>query len=141
MLAAACPVLTSVRTAAPIGTVAMCSAVVSTTFSVPSISSNSQFRMCASATSSTTNETALDVAMKVNKLKRMHQAGQGQGKKEIEKLAWRELNTLSEAQIASAEGKAVALLLNSWAYFARFWERGKDGPFISEEETGEKKDE
>lgn len=75
-------------------------------------------------------ETALDVAMKVNKLKRMHQSGQGQGKKEIEMMAWRELNTLSEAQIATAEGKAVALLLNAWAYFARFWETGKDGPLM-----------
>lgn len=71
--------------------------------------------------------TALDVAMQVNKLKRMHQSGQG-SKKQIEQIAWKELNTLSEAQINSAEGKAVALLLNSWAYFAKHWERGKEGP-------------
>eukprot|EP00743_Colponemidia_sp_Colp-15_P014546 GILK01017248.1.p1 GENE.GILK01017248.1~~GILK01017248.1.p1 ORF type:complete len:128 (+),score=15.86 GILK01017248.1:46-384(+) len=83
----------------------------------------------AASDSSSSGGTALDVAMKVNKLKRMHQSGQGQGKKEIEKMAWRELNTLSEQQIATAEGKAVALLLNSWAYFARFWEKGKDGPY------------
>lgn len=83
----------------------------------------------AASSDSTSGGTALDVAMKVNKLKRMHQTGQGQGKKEVERMAWRELNTLSEQQIATAEGKAVALLLNSWAYFARFWEKGKDGPY------------
>ena len=139
MLGAAFPAMaSSILTSAPIVGVPV---VLAATFQCPAACSTlGQVRMCASATSSTTNETALDVAMKVNKLKRMHQAGQGQGKKEIEKLAWRELNTLSEAQIASAEGKAVALLLNSWAYFARFWERGKDGPFISEEEAGDKKE-
>lgn len=89
-----------------------------------------QVRFCASATqSASSNETALDVAMKVNKLKRMHQSGQGQGRKEIEQMAWKELNTLTELQISTAEGKAVALLLNSWAYFGRYWEKGRDGPF------------
>lgn len=74
--------------------------------------------------------SALDIAMKVNKLKRMHQTGQGQDKKRIEHTAWKELNSLSEAQISEADGKAVALLLSSWAYFAKFWEKGKDGPNI-----------
>lgn len=98
----------------------------------PALCAGQQLRYNASDAASTEGSgggTALDVAMKVNKLKRMHQSGQGQGKKEIERMAWRELNTLSEQQIATAEGKAVALLLNSWAYFARFWEKGKDGPY------------
>ena len=73
------------------------------------------------------NGTALDVAMNVNKLKRLHQTGQA-GRKQLEMNAWKELNTLSEDQINNAEGKAVALLLNSWAYFAKHWERGKEGP-------------
>ena len=83
---------------------------------------------------------ALDVALKVNKLKRMHQTGQGEDKKRIEMTAWKELNTLSENQIAAAEGKAVALLLSSWAYFAKFWEKGKDGPYISEEKATQASD-
>lgn len=132
-LLAAAPACT-LRTAAP------ASALVSS-FSVsaspcayassPSLVTAQQRRFNATDASSSAEGpgTALDVAMKVNKLKRMHQTGQGQGKKEVERLAWRELNTLSEQQIATAEGKAVALLLNSWAYFARFWEKGKDGPF------------
>lgn len=83
--------------------------------------------------------SALDVAMKVNKLKRLHQTGQA-GKKQIEITAWKELNTLSEEQINNAEGKAVALLLNSWAYFAKHWEKGKDGPGgIAEESSSEAK--
>ncbi len=65
--------------------------------------------------------------MRVNKLKRLHQTGQA-GRKQLEMNAWKELNTLTEEQINSAEGKAVALLLNSWAYFARYWEKGKEGP-------------
>jgi hypothetical protein len=74
--------------------------------------------------------SALDIAMRVNKLKRLHQTGgnANSGKKQLEFTAWKELNTLSEEQINHAEGKAVALLLNSWAYFAKFWEKGKDGP-------------
>ena len=92
-------------------------------------------RHCATETTTTTSSSsiggggsALDLASRVNKLKRMHQQGQGGSKKELELAAWKELNMLSEQQIATAEGKAVALLLNSWAYFARFWEGGKDGP-------------
>lgn len=92
-----------------------------------------RFNATDAASADGTSGTALDVAMKVNKLKRMHQSGQGQGKKEVERMAWKELNTLSEQQIATAEGKAVALLLNSWAYFARFWEKGKDGPYDANE--------
>lgn len=96
------------------------------------------FRFDSSTPSDVTHNqlTALDVAMKVNKLKRLHQTGQGQGsKKSLEITAWQELNTLTEQQIGSAEGKAVALLLNSWAYFSKFWEKGKDGPGTSGEDN------
>ncbi|KEG15365.1 hypothetical protein DQ04_00101320 [Trypanosoma grayi] len=83
----------------------------------------------AGATAGGSGVTALDVAMRVNKLKRLHQTGGGpNGKKQIELDAWSELNSLTEEQINSAEGKAVSLLLNSWAYFAKYWEKGKDGP-------------
>lgn len=75
------------------------------------------------------HENALDVAMRVNKLKRLHQtSGAGSNKKQVEREAWGLLNSLTEEQINVAEGKAVSLLLNSWAYFAKFWEKGKDGP-------------
>lgn len=73
-------------------------------------------------------QTALDVARKVSKLKKMHQTAPGSERKRLEKIAWSEINTLSEPAIEEAEGQAVALLLNAWAYFAKFWERGKDGP-------------
>ncbi|RNF10689.1 putative mitochondrial RNA binding complex 1 subunit [Trypanosoma rangeli] len=83
----------------------------------------------ASNTAANSGVTALDVAMRVNKLKRLHQTGGGpDGKKQIELDAWSELNNLTEEQINSAEGKAVSLLLNSWAYFAKYWDKGKDGP-------------
>jgi negative regulator of replication initiation len=76
-----------------------------------------------------TGESALDVAMRVNKLKKTHQAGGAAvNKKEVEQEAWQALNSMTEEQINNAEGKAVSLLLNSWAYFAKFWARGKDGP-------------
>ncbi|KAG8342565.1 hypothetical protein TRVL_06606 [Trypanosoma vivax] len=81
------------------------------------------------ATGSAESGTALDVAMRVNKLKRLHQTGGGpSGKRQIELDAWTDLNSLTEEQINSAEGKAVSLLLNSWAYFAKFWEKGAEGP-------------
>lgn len=78
--------------------------------------------------------SALDIAMRVNKLKRLHQTGgsANTSKKQLEFTAWKELNTLSDDQINQAEGKVVALLLNSWAYFAKFWEKGKDGPYGTE---------
>lgn len=82
--------------------------------------------------------SALDLAVRVNKLKRQHQtaANGSSAKKQIEYTAWKELNLLTEEQINHAEGKAVALLLNSWAYFAKFWERGKDGPHGAHSGTG-----
>lgn len=88
---------------------------------------------------SATDVTAMEVAMEVNKLKKAHQASAGPVKKEIEKEAWACLQkNLSDNSIQKAEGKAVALLLNSWAYFAKFWEKGKDGPILPDEPTEEK---
>ncbi|KAG5498346.1 hypothetical protein JIQ42_03152 [Leishmania sp. Namibia] len=83
----------------------------------------------ASSAAANGNESALDVAMRVNKMKKAHQsAGAGASKKEVEEEAWRALNSLTEDQINTAEGKAVSLLLNAWAYFAKYWAKGKDGP-------------
>ena len=104
---------------------------------VPTTGISTQKRTyCAAAD----GQTALDVAMKVNKLKRLHQTGQGEDKKRIEQTAWRELNTLTESQIEVAEGKAVALILSSWAYFSKFWEKGKDGPFVSDDKATQASD-
>ncbi|CCW68650.1 unnamed protein product [Phytomonas sp. Hart1] len=76
-----------------------------------------------------TNKTALDVAIYVNSMKKQHQnGGAGIDKKQIELDAWTALNALTEHQVNTAEGKAVALLLNTWSYFAKYWENGKDGP-------------
>ena len=72
------------------------------------------------------------VAKTVNKMKRSHQTASAADRKRLELEAWRELNSLSDEQITAAEGQSVALLLNSWAYFARFWEKGKDGPNIEQ---------
>lgn len=96
-------------------------------------SSTTYFLQCA------TDVTAMEVAMEVNKLKKAHQASAGPVKKEIEKEAWACLQkNLSDNSIQKAEGKAVALLLNSWAYFAKFWEKGKDGPILPDEPAEEK---
>ncbi|GET90104.1 hypothetical protein, conserved [Leishmania tarentolae] len=81
----------------------------------------------ASSASANGTESALDVAMRVNKMKKAHQSG-GANKKEVEQEAWHSLNSLTEDQINNAEGKAVSLLLNAWAYFAKYWAKGKDGP-------------
>ncbi|KAG5500510.1 hypothetical protein JKF63_03604 [Porcisia hertigi] len=90
---------------------------------IPSVASS------GSTTSSMGTESALDVAMRVNKMKKAHQSGgAGANKKGVEEEAWRALNSLTEDQINNAEGKAVSLLLNAWAYFAKFWAKGKDGP-------------
>ncbi|KAG5474426.1 hypothetical protein LSCM1_03208 [Leishmania martiniquensis] len=83
----------------------------------------------ASSAAANGSESALDVAMRVNKMKKAHQsAGAGVSKREVEEEAWRALNSLTEDQIDKAEGKAVSLLLNAWAYFAKYWAKGKDGP-------------
>eukprot|EP00008_Paramoeba_atlantica_P010803 CAMPEP_0201483036 /NCGR_PEP_ID=MMETSP0151_2-20130828/7275_1 /ASSEMBLY_ACC=CAM_ASM_000257 /TAXON_ID=200890 /ORGANISM="Paramoeba atlantica, Strain 621/1 / CCAP 1560/9" /LENGTH=143 /DNA_ID=CAMNT_0047865993 /DNA_START=56 /DNA_END=487 /DNA_ORIENTATION=- len=84
----------------------------------------------SAATGATPGECpALEVAMAVNRLKRSHQAtNTGQEKKQMELQAWQMLNSLSEDSIMNAQGKAIALLLNSWAYFSKHWEKGKDGP-------------
>lgn len=81
----------------------------------------------ASTASANGSESALDVAMRVNKMKKAHQSD-GANKKAVEQEAWHALNSLTEDQINNAEGKAVSLLLNAWAYFAKYWAKGKDGP-------------
>uniref|UniRef100_A0A0A9Y4W1 RNA-editing substrate-binding complex 7 protein domain-containing protein n=1 Tax=Lygus hesperus TaxID=30085 RepID=A0A0A9Y4W1_LYGHE len=66
------------------------------------------------AQSSSMAGSALDVAMEVNKMKRMHQTGGSvNSKKQFELDAWTLLNSLSDEQINTADGKAVSLLLNS----------------------------
>ena len=77
--------------------------------------------------------SALEIAKQVNAMKRAHQSASASERKRIEGVAWKALNTLSEEQITAAEGQAVALLLNAWAYFAKFWERGKEGPIDAAE--------
>jgi hypothetical protein len=72
--------------------------------------------------------SALEIAKQVNAMKRSHQSAAASERKRIEAVAWKALNQLTEDQITAAEGQAVALLLNAWAYFAKFWERGKEGP-------------
>jgi len=82
---------------------------------------------------------ALEVAMAVNKIKRQHQqCNTTPEKKKMEGTAWKSLNSLTEDQIMASEGKAVALLLNSWAYFSKHWERGKEGPAEGGPADGEK---
>ena len=79
------------------------------------------------------DKSAGDMAGKVTKLKRMHQSGQGEDRKKIELTSWKLLNSLTEEQIAQADGQCVALLLANWSYFAKYWENGKDGPKQTDE--------
>lgn len=71
---------------------------------------------------------ATDVAKRINATKRAHQTANADERKRLERSAWSDLNTLSEEEIASADGQAVAIVLNAWGYFSKFWERGKEGP-------------
>jgi hypothetical protein len=73
-------------------------------------------------------ERALTVAKSVNKVKRSHQASNGPTRKKLEMEAWQELNTLTAEEIDNCEGQGIALILNSWSYFSKFWEHGQDGP-------------
>ena len=89
--------------------------------------------------SSVSEDSAIEVAMSVNKIKKSHQATSASNeKKNMESVAWEKLNSLTEEKIMSADGKAVALLLNSWAYFSKHWEKGKDGPNSLSQEKKEK---
>jgi hypothetical protein len=71
---------------------------------------------------------ATELAKRVNAMKRAHQGAVAEERKKIESAVWADLNTLTQEQCAAADGQSVALLLNAWAYFAKFWERGRDGP-------------
>lgn len=69
------------------------------------------------------------VAARLNKMKRVH-ARQEQSPKamRLQLQAWRDLQMLPDADVEAGDARSVALLLNSWAYFSRFWEKGIDGP-------------
>jgi hypothetical protein len=77
-------------------------------------------------------ERTLSVAKAVNKIKRSHQTATPAARKNLELEAWQQLNTLTKDEIEQCEGQSVALILNSWAYFAKFWEHGQDGPHGAE---------
>eukprot|EP00796_Vickermania_ingenoplastis_P008249 gene8249-5770_t len=116
---------------APLEPTTRCSSALC--FSCRALSSTPSWRQAKPTDGSV---TAMEVAIEVNKLKKAHQSSAGPVKKEVEKEAWTMLQTgLSEESIDAAEGKAIALLLNSWAYFAKYWEKGKDGPILPEGEN------
>lgn len=124
----------SVRRVSKQGNAAYSAASFQPIVTVPTWESYRSFSATTLLLESAGDLTAMEVAIEVNKLKKAHQASAGPVKKEIEKEAWDCLQkNLSDSNIQTAEGKAVALLLNSWAYFAKFWEKGKDGPILPEE--------
>ncbi len=79
-------------------------------------------------TSSASTARATEIAKRINATKRAHQTATPDERKRLEHSAWADLNTLTEEDIASADGQAVAIFLNAWGYFAKFWARGKEGP-------------
>lgn len=60
-------------------------------------------------------------------LRHLHMNGHARPDR-LELQAWRELQYLKDEDVEFADGKSVSQLLNSWAYFSRFWAKGKDGP-------------
>ena len=46
----------------------------------------------------------------------------------IEALAWKEISELPDDDIDVASHEAVRMINKGWAYFARHWENGPDGP-------------
>lgn len=96
-----------------------------------------QRRSCATDAASTTaalNAAAADaqrvalVAGVINRMKSMHTTGSPQNKQRLELQAWRDLQMLDDAAVENADVKSVTLLLNAWGYFAKYWEKGIDGP-------------
>jgi hypothetical protein len=75
-------------------------------------------------------ERVIVAGLKVTAMRRMHQSKHSTPElvKRLELQAWRELQLLPDADVEFAEGRSVAQLLIAWAYFSRFWEKGKDGP-------------
>jgi len=73
---------------------------------------------------------ASTTAARVLTLRRLHEkAHEDSEQRKISYMAWQELSrNLKDEDVDQADGKAVATLLTSWAYFAKSWERGKDGP-------------
>lgn len=108
-------------------TVARCP-VSAPTSSCVAFGAASSFMVQQRFNSAASAEAALAIAKSVNALKRQHQAASQTERKAIELKAWAELQTLTEEQCSSGEGQAVALLLNGWAYFSKFWSHGQDGP-------------
>ncbi len=90
--------------------------------------SSSAVRFNSESAESTNAMRALQVAKDANKLKRQHQSANPSDRKKVELEAWQLLNTLSKSEIENCDGHAIALTLNAWSYFAKYWEHGQDGP-------------
>ncbi|CCW61618.1 unnamed protein product [Phytomonas sp. EM1] len=60
---------------------------------------------------------------------RLHHLDPRMGKgKQLEQQAWSLLQDLDEVEVKSMAAKDLAELLTAWCYFARYWDRGMDGP-------------
>lgn len=82
-------------------------------------------RMC-----STASEDPIKTAiLTFNTLRRMHAVEPHHDRRQrLQQQAWRTIQGISEEDIEKADNRGVATVLVSWAYFARFWENGRDGP-------------
>lgn len=104
---------------------ALCSSACTRWQGTATSSSSSDIQKAAEAA-----ERVIVAGLKVTAMRRMHQSRHATPElvKRLELQAWRELQLLPDADVEFAEGRSVAQLLIAWAYFSRFWEKGKDGP-------------
>lgn len=84
------------------------------------------FRFC---TTTPPEDPIKKAILTFNTLRRMHAVEPHHDRRQrLQQQAWRTIQGLSEEDIEKADNRGVATVLVSWAYFARFWENGRDGP-------------
>ena len=68
------------------------------------------------------------VAMKTKHIKLLKDPESVKTRERLGLQAWRELQTVKDRDLRAADATSVTDLLDGWSYFARFWDKGVDGP-------------
>ena len=78
--------------------------------------------------SSPTFNSAHNISHRLAALKALHVAQGVEATEKIAHFAWDDLNRISESDIPTLSADATERIMQGWVYFAKHWEKGKDGP-------------
>eukprot|EP00758_Cryptobia_borreli_P015300 Tbor_TRINITY_DN6012_c0_g3::TRINITY_DN6012_c0_g3_i1::g.10199::m.10199 len=88
-----------------------------------------QVRLCTTYQVNNNCNGAELEALKFNSLRRIHCSEPiSDRRRVIELQAWSTVQRISSDDMEGISNRSLAVILTTWAYFARYWENGREGP-------------